>query len=321
MTELMKVDYSISDTYYQCPRKYKLRYIDNLTSEYGSTALRFGSAFHAAMEGMYSYVRDNGWDKSGKAVEMALNFAKAEWEKESEGFTFTEDYRTFQNLTQLYLSYLDHFYQDEVMLEIRHTERAFKLLMKPTSEDLKNYPWLEQFYFTGKIDQECCLNGSNWINEFKTTGWSLQKLRDELTRSPQIIGYNYASKHVCDTPLEGSLVTIAYCLSRKSRVTEKYGKLSIDFGRYPQIYNDYDLKDWRKHFISLVAQMQYSLLHDYYPPRFQSCFHFGRCTYLNLCEQSRPLKDCSYRGYKKGKVWDVTKDVAESAVVEGEESV
>lgn len=319
--EPSKIDYSISDTYYTCPRKYQLRYVNRVTSVYGSTAMRFGSCFHAAMEGFYSYVRDNGWQKDGKAVEQGINFAKAEWEKESEGFSFNEDYRTFPNLLDLFLKYLDHFYQDEVMLNVRYSERAFKLLMKPTKEDLTYYPWLKPFFFTGKIDQECQLNGMNWINEFKTTGWSLSKLRDELTRSPQIIGYNYASKHCCDVRPEGSLVTIAYCLSRKSRVTGNYGKLSIDFGRYPQIFNDYDLQDWRRHFISLVAQMQWSEEHDYYPPRFQNCFRYGRCEFLNLCEQGRPLKSCSYHGYQKGKIWDVTTEVPNGAVVEAEEKI
>ena len=321
MEQLLKMDYSKSDTYYQCPRKYNLRYVKLVTSKYGSTAMRFGSGFHAAMEGLYSHIKEHGWTKDGRAVEQGINLAKSEWEKESEGRTFTEDYRTFPILVDVFLKYLDHFYQDEMMLKIRHTERAFKLLMKPTQDDLTHFPWLVPFYFTGKIDQECDLNGANWINEFKTTGWSLNKLRDELTRSPQIIGYNYASKHVCDVTPEGSLVTIVYVLSRKSKVTGNYGKLTVDFGRYPQIYNSYDLKDWRKHFISLVAQMQWSHQHKYFPPRFQSCFHFGRCEFLNLCEQSRPLKDCSYYGYQDGKDWDVTTEVHDGAVVEAEEEI
>lgn len=317
--DILKLDYSKTDSFYQCPRKYWLKYVKLVTSTFGSTALRFGSTFHGAMEGYYSYIQEHGWKKDGKAVEQGIVFAKKEWEDESEDRIFHEDYRTFQNLLDVFLRYIDYFYQDEGMLGIKHTERAFQLLMKPTEADKKAFGWLVPFYFTGKIDQECTLNRADWLNEFKTTGWSLVKLKDELIRSPQVIGYAYASKKVYDVMPDGSLVTIAYATSRKSKKTGNYGKLTVDFARVPQMYNSHDLSQWREHFISLVAQVQLAHQTNHFPPRFQSCFNFGRCEFLNLCEQSIPLEKCSYYNYADGKEWDVTTEVNGEAVMYAEE--
>lgn len=316
---MYKLDYSKTNDYYTCPRKYYLRHVKNIVSVHGSTALRFGSAFHAGMEGYYSYIRDHGWDRSGKAIEQAINFAKDEFEKESENKTFLEDYRSFPAVAQLIVKYIEHFYLDEQMLKVRNTERAFKLLMEPTPSDEDKYPWIKPFFFTGKIDLEYELNGANWVNEFKTTGWSIQALSNELTRSPQILGYAYASKHVYDIMPEGVMVVIAYAKAAKSRKTGDYGNISMDFARIPQIFNEYDLREWRTYFIDLVAQIQHSHLINHFPPRFQSCFNYGRCTYLNLCEQSRPLDQCSYNGYVEGQPWDVLTEVKDGAVIEGVE--
>jgi hypothetical protein len=190
--------------------------------------------------------------------------------------------------------------------------------MKPTAEDLARYPWLKAFFFTGKIDMECKLNGLHWTNEFKTTGWRLDKLIDELNRSPQIMGYAYAKDKVYTEPPEGCLVTAAFGTARAVK-SGGYGKPSIDFRRVPQIYNKNDLQSWRDHFISLVAQIQYSRETNYFPPRFQSCYNYGRCEFLNICEQSCPIEDANFRGYVKEEPWDVTKEVSPEALIIAEE--
>lgn len=318
-TEPIKIDYSKATTFHSCPRKFYLSHVRGITSTKGSTALRFGSAFHAGMEGYYSHIAQHGWTKDGKSIEQCINFAKKDFDKNSEGKEYYDDYRSFPNLTNLLIQYIDHFSNDELFLKVRHTERAFKLLMKPTAWDRQYFPGIQPFYFTGKIDQECNLNGMDWLNEFKTTGWSLQALQSELTRSPQVLGYQYASRIVCNTVPEGVLVTIAYCKSTKSKTTGNYGKLYTDFARFPQIYNDHDLSEWRRHFMFLASEIQRCSRVDYFPPRFESCFNYGRCEFLNLCEQPVSLEEASYHGYTTKEPWDVTKEVAPEALLEGEE--
>jgi hypothetical protein len=321
MTNLLKVDHSSSNSYYSCPRKYKLAHIDGWTSVYGSTALRAGSTFHTGLEGFYSHIQKNGWTRDGKAIAQMIEYAAKEYEEESKDRQFYDDYRTLENVITVLTQYVDHFHSDHGFLEVLHTERAFKLLMQPSQEDLKNWPNLKPFYFTGKIDMECKINGLNWTNEFKTTGWRLDQVVNELNRSPQIMGYAYAKDRIYDEAPEGCFATIAFFTSRKSPKTGEYGKLTVDFRRVPQIFNSYDLSEWRKHFISLVAGIQNSIETNHFPPRFQSCYNYGRCEFLNICEQSCPIAKASFYGYKQEEPWDVTKEVSPEDVMEAEEEV
>lgn len=318
MSNLLKVDFSSSDSYYACPLKYKLKHIGGWRKAYGNTALRFGSAFHAGMEGYYGYIAEHGWSRDGNAVQAMLENAYKDWKKETGERKFYPDYRTFENLVELMTKYIDHFYEDHDFLEVVHTERAFQLLIKPTEIDKVIYPDLEPFLFTGKLDLECILNGMNWTNEFKTTGWRLDQVVNELNRSPQVIGYAYAKNYVYKEPPEGCLVTVAFASARKVKSGD-YGKLSLDFRRVPQIYNEHDLAKWRQHFISLVAQIQQSIRTGFFPPRFQSCYKYGRCEFLDLCEQACGIDEASFRDYEQEEPWDVTKEVAPEALMEGEE--
>ncbi len=318
MTELLKVDYSKSDTFYTCPLKYKLKHLEGWTTHYGSTALRFGGAFHAGMEGYYSYVRDHGWSRDGEAVKQMIEFASKEWVERTGDKQFYNDHRTLPLLIETMSQYINHFFADHGFLEVVHTERAFQLLMKPQNEDLKNYPSLTEFLFTGKLDLECMLNGMHWTNEFKTTGWRLDVVIDELNRSPQVMGYAFAKNYVFSEPPEGCLVTVAFAKANKLKAGG-YGKPRIDFRRVLQIYNNMDLANWRKHFISLVAQIQYAHATNHFPPRFQSCYKYSRCEFLNLCEQSCTIEDANFHGYLQEEPWDVTKEVAPEELIEGEE--
>lgn len=318
MAELLKTDHSGSNEYYTCPLKYWLTK-EGWKPENGGTALRFGSVFHAGMEGYYSAIMEFGWSRDGRAVERMIQFASEEWNKQTDEQQFYDDYRTLELCIQLMTRYIDHFFGDHGFLEVIHTERAFQLTMIPTDVDLSHYPWLESFYFTGKIDLECLLNGMHWTNEFKTTGWRIDQLIKELARSTQIMGYAYAKNHVFDEVPEGCLITVAFAKANKLKAGG-YGKPRIDFARVPQIYNNVDLQQWRTHFMNIAAQIQYSIKTDHFPPRLQNCYAYGRCQFLNLCEQSCDIKDAHYRGYVQSEPWDVTKEVAPNELIKGVES-
>lgn len=316
---MLKIDYSSSNTYYECPLKYFLQHKEGWTSEFGSSALRAGSVFHAGMEGYYSYIKENGWSRDGGAVSRMLEYAAKDWERETGEKKFYDDHRTLPNIIEVLTSYIDHFYEDHGFVEILHTERAFQLQINPREEDLNHFPTLQPFYFTGKIDQEIKLNGMNWTNEFKTTGWRLDQVVSELNRSPQILGYAYAKNKVYQEPPEGCMATVAFFSARKVKSGD-YGKLSIDFRRIPQIFNNEDLEKWREHFISLASQVQEAEKRNHFPPRLQSCYKYGRCGFLNICEQSCQVARASFRGYVQQEPWDVTKEVSPSQLMIAEDS-
>lgn len=280
---MIYLDHTKASTAAECMRKYQLKWILNLKSEYGSTALRFGSAWHGAMEGYYKHVAEEGWAKDGDAVEAGVREAAKVWADESKDRTFFEDYRTFENLMQAYLAYLDQFYADDRFMKIRNVERGFQILLSPSEEERKLLS-VEPIMFTGRIDMELELNGLPWIKEFKTTGQPIIRQQERLHRSPQVLGYNYAAMQSLDEPPTGSLVTLCHLSAYKSKKTGLYGKPKVDFSRVPQVYGIQDLIDWRWYFLGVAAKLQACERTNFYPKNLTACRTFGKCGFFDLCE-------------------------------------
>jgi hypothetical protein len=259
---------------------------------------------------MYLTIANKGWTSLPEAIDTAGQMGTEKFQLESEKFTFYDDYRTLQNCMLSFVQYLNHYHGDEGFMEIVKPEYAFKILMTPTSLEEEAFPEIEPFWFTGQIDLQVKLSGRQWIIEHKSTGAQITKMSGQLHRSPQIIGYNYAMR--CTSPdgeiPDGSLVSIHHLSAYKSRKTGEYGKPKIDFSRVPQIFSYKDLALWRFSFMSDVYELQKHLKKGVFPERHHSCYTYGACTYINICEQSRPVGQEILHGYFiDDDPWDVLK--------------
>lgn len=309
---MLELDNSKRSQFVTCPRKYYYSYERNLRSNNGSTALRYGIAYHAGMDAFYNHIKDHKWTHDGRAIEAAIEAAKASWEEESSKAAFYEDYRTFENLIQSFITYVAHFNSDEGMLKIVETERPFKLSMKLSSEEEKDFPLITQegLAFTGKIDAEVLLNDIFWQVEHKTTGQALSIQKRRIHRSPQLIGYTYAGIRLSpNEPPGGNLVVFHHLSSRKSKVTGEYGKLKIEFERIPQIYTDGDLASWRISFLNTAENILKNTERNLWPVQLDSCFTYGGCSYSNLCEQNAELGEEVTEGFYIAEPWEVAKGV------------
>jgi len=312
-TKPLSLDNSKRSTFIACPKKYYYEYVANLQKETGSTALRYGTCFHAGLEAYYEHVRVNGWTKDGEALKAAILHAKEVWEEETALFSsFYEDYRTLPNLVLALTTYFNHFSADEGFLEVISPEKAFKILITDTD----NF----SFYFTGKIDLKIRLNGAVWGNEFKTSGLSLKQQTARIQKSPQIIGYSYAIRETSsaqEAP-EGFLTTLHQITSRRKKDGE-YGKLTIDFTRPPQAFSHQDICHWRKSILHTAKSLSSAIKDNFFPKYFDSCYQYGRCKFMDLCEQNTsPGEEITY-GYQERIPWDVLKTVKEGAIIEVEE--
>jgi len=277
------IDNSKRSDFVACPMKYYWTYVRGMHSLKGSTALRYGVVWHAAMEAFYGAVRESGW-KSTAIIEKAAAAVSPAWDKYSEKLTFWDDYRTKENLMLSLMQFIDHYAGDEGMLKVIAPETKFKLDMvatRPSERDVL------PFFFTGKIDLEVRLNGRLWIIDHKTTGQSLSVQVPRLNKSPQFMGYEYAARRILHENPEGALIMMHYLLSRKKK-DGTYGKLSIDFQRAAQIYSDDDLVDWRASLFETVKQIQHCAETNTWTKRFDNCYQYGQCKYAFLCDQHRP---------------------------------
>ena len=305
----MELDNTKSSCFRSCKRKYYWQHIRGLQSDYGSSAIRYGVAWHGMMEGYYRYIAENGWGNKELAISAALENGRKSWDAETEKKNFIPDYRTFDACCKAFVHYLSFFAKDEEFIKILATETKFKCRMMP--EDKQQEVLLAAIegglFFTGRIDLQIEMNHSNWILDFKTTSQNISTQAARLNRSGQLIGYSYAGKEALKFVTDGCLVSIAYVSAYKSKKTGEYGEVSTDFARIPQIYSEKDLLGWKELFITTASDIQRAMDTNCFPMNFDSCYQYGPCSYAKLCEQNRPLEETVTEGFHVD-YWDVMEE-------------
>jgi hypothetical protein len=309
---MLSLDHTKRSTFVTCPRKYYLQYVRNLIGQNGSPALRYGIGWHATTEGFYSVIAKKGWSAHAEGIAAGAANGQKEWAKESTKYNFNdEDYRNLPNLMRAFVKYLETFHYDEGMMEIIEPEKTFRILINPTKLEQEKFPGIAPYYFTGRMDLEVMLNGRPWILEFKTTSRPISMQVNTLHRSPQVMGYNYAAKasSILKEIPDGSLIVLHQISAYKSRTTGKYGEPKFEFTRNPQIFSVEDLANWRLSFSADAYALQSCLKHNCFPMRQHSCYTYGPCLFINLCEQSRSAGEEIMQGFSVDpNPWDVTKD-------------
>lgn len=297
----------------QCLRKFFLAHVIGLKSAYGSTPLRYGSTWHAFLEGYYETVKEKGWGCRSDAINAGILLGKKKWDTLTERQIFIDDYRTFDNGVSSFLQYITHFEGDQLTLKVIATEQVYILPIVLSDEEKKLFPDLPPVVFTGKIDLQVNLDSLNWINEFKSTGQSLSIQSNRLYRSNQVIGYTYAGIHALNFNPAGALVTLHQLTSRKGK-DGNYGKATIDFARPPQIFTEDDLIKWKISFLTTCMRIHIAELTNNFPCQFDSCFDFNRkCQFYGLCTSETDPKhyaDEIPEGYIQ-EFWDVEEESEE----------
>jgi hypothetical protein len=309
-SKILRLDNTKRSCASTCLRKYYWQYERNIKPATGSTALRYGITWHAAMDAFYTHIAENGWKRDGKALEMAILTAKTEWEQYTNGQTFYDDYRSLSNLVQALLAYIDHFAGDEGMLKIIESEHTFEIPMYATLLNV-NLTTDPCFYFTGMIDLEVELNDRLWIIDHKTTGKPISQASSQLRRAAQFIGYTFAAGEELSTKPDGFLIVFHHLSAYKSKVTKEYGKPKIDFDRIPELYTPYDVEQWKLSLYKAADDIYKCRSTNIWPMNFDNCYQFGRCSFCNLCEQQRPIEDVLLHDFIVTDPWDV---VAETKI-------
>jgi len=274
---MMQLDNSGREAFASCPRKYFLSCICGLRPLQGSNALRYGSTWHAIMEGYYSAVKAGA--KLSEAVQQALAYGRAIWELETQVHPeWEEDYRTLDAAGEALLAYIDEFQQTDVgSLEVKATEQSFFVEVG------------DNLGFFGKIDMRAVLDGIPFVVEHKTTGQSAALVAERLNRSAQIMGYTYAAKAM-GLEVQGCLVVI-HQVSCRRKADGTWGKQTIAFRRVPMIFTDSDLAEWQRSFTLTAEQIAECEARQCWPMQFDSCYRFGRCCYAPLCERHLSLDE------------------------------
>jgi len=309
MTEPLILDNTKRSTFRNCKMKYYLQHRKGLQSDYGSTALRYGSTWHSIQEGFHKYIKEHNWHESQTdliaALSAGLELGKKKWDTETAKKQFNEDYKNFNTAVDAFNAYLTHFATDKDFIEILSTEKKFECPILPKNAlEEKLLKRLPPIIFTGKIDLGVRMDNMDWLLDFKTTGWYLDSVVAKANRSPQLIGYTYAGRQVLDYDPVGSLCSFAYIGSSKSKKTGEWGNVRFDFRRVPQIYTDEDIAAWKLSFIDTCIDIMRAEEEDLWSESFDNCYQYGACPYLRLCQQHVPFEDLNTEGFHVA-FWDV----------------
>ena len=289
----MEIDNTKRRSYALCPRKYYWEHVRSIRPRNSSTALRYGIVWHEIMDKYYSTIRDIGWEGKTEAITAGILAGKVAWEKETNSRSFYDDYRTLENCLTAFIGYIDNYRDDEGFIKILEVEKRFSIDLGYDTT------------FVGKVDAKVELNDAIWLMEHKTTGMPIDKQLKTLQRYPQIIGYYYAGTALSNEHIEGVLIPMLHTSATKSKVTGLYGKPRIEYRRSPQIFTDGDVQSWKDSFIWTANQIEDSHDKAYWPMQLDSCYHFGSCTYTNLCEQNEHVNDTNTQNYIEVEHWNV----------------
>lgn len=312
MSEPIVLDNTKRSMFRQCKYKYFLSAIHGLQSNYGSTAIRYGVTWHGIQEGYHQWIKENGWPKDPSqlmfALSAGLDLGKRKWDKESEKKQFYDDYKNFNTAVAAFQEYLTFFADDYKNIKILATEQKFECPIEPENlAEEKVLKTLPPVIFTGKIDLQVEMDYTNWIWDFKTTGWILDQVIAKANRSPQLIGYSYAGKKVLEFEPSGCLCSFSYIGATKSKKTGEYGSTRFDFRRVPQIYTENDINSWKISFIDTCRDINICLKDEVWPQSFDNCFQYGTCPYLRLCQQHSVFDELNTEGFHQA-FWDVLEE-------------
>ena len=236
---------------------------------------------------------------------------KKVWDRETAQNQFVDDYKNFNTAVTAFNEYLAFFENDSNFVEIISSEKKFKCEILPENDlEEKLLSKLPPITFTGRIDLGIRMDNMNWILDFKTTGWILNQVILKANRSPQLLGYSYAGKHVLDFEPTGCLCSFAYVGASKSKKTGTWGSTRYAFQRVPQIYTDEDIAAWKLSFIDTCADIQRCKEEDLWTESFDNCYQYGGCPYLKLCRQHVPFEDLNLEGFHE-EFWDVLEEEEE----------
>lgn len=270
MCNKVRISHSAITTLNACPRKILFKDKMRLFPNYGSIAMRYGSAFHVGMEAYY---------KNDKSLIHALEAAADYWKKPTPQL-FQEDYRNLESLLTAITEYDARFRGDCEEVSIT-PENKVVTTISLTDEEKKLYGDFAVDFVT-VVDLILEIDKMQWVIDFKTTSVELSFMASRLRKMVQLMGYQFVTQANYGS-VNGCMVYYHQLKASKSRKTGLYGDVTIDFLKCPMIFSDKDYEDWRRYVIWNAFKLD-KVEAAGYPPDFNHCYDFNKaCEYMPLC--------------------------------------
>jgi putative RecB family exonuclease len=184
------------ETYENCPRQYKLQYLDKVEIEETESVEAFlGARVHDALEKLY---KDVGMTKLPSVEEVVSDFDRLWDENWHQGVNIVRSEYTAENYRELGRKYLTEYYRQHHPFDQSRTIALERLVFFPLDEE-------KQYWIRGVIDRLAVApDGTYEIHDYKTSG--RLKTQEEIDKDRQLALYHIALARMWDDVEDVDLV-------------------------------------------------------------------------------------------------------------------
>lgn len=255
-------DISRLETYLDCRRKFRLRYVENWDLKSArALAAEYGTAVHAFL---------NIWHGTGSWDESWLAFLKS-WEKAG-GDSETDATRTQAHAEWFLRRYTEKYPPGSERFRVLLAEEPFEIEMPGG------------FIFQGRIDKIIQAPGeAPMVMDHKTTSQLGYSTMLRYHPNLQMLGYVWAARLLIDRACYAAMVDLVSTARNASK--------SIDdcFARRVVSFTDDEIDEFPKILLGLAEEINRAAEQGQWIPNFGQCTAYGECPYRRLCTQPNEL--------------------------------
>lgn len=253
------------DDYKMCPRYFKYRHIEYLTSKDDASNFKaaFGTAIHSALETWYKGIQAGISSDDKELKDKAIASFKESWnpyEGADEKFL-----RTMARGEAICRLYFEKFKDDPKQFKILHTEIG-------GSFELGEYIVL--------MKSDMVIENSQGIGIFET---KTSAYRNYLIVKPNTQIDTYMSGHRILKGLPVSFAILNQIYYRKGKAKETILE-TTEFVREQTNRSDKELDEWKRDTLHLANTINKSCSEDRFPMNTKACTNYGGCMFLNICK-------------------------------------
>lgn len=278
-------------TFFKCPRSYYFRHVRHWETTGKRTPLIFGGAMHAAMDVIWTSMRNVKDDLT--LTEMAATAFNEHWTKEGMELqpVHIDEKRNPGLAKEIIMAYIQRWRGWISEIEVLAVEQPFVIPLSEVSSDTV------KVYYIGRMDKLFKdKNAQVFVSEHKTTslyrtqGVFASEFIESFSPDSQVDGYAYASHAIFGDNARGVMVDAILV-----------HKLHRGFTHIPILRQLSSLDAWYwdvQYYINEILQNLEMLEESRYagpgedapfmmafPKRTEHCFHkYGSCPFLSVCK-------------------------------------
>lgn len=279
-------DSHLVKTFRACGEKFRLFEVEHWVPNVMSAAPSFGIAMHEGIAIFRTAKRDGqkypeAYQTGAKAL---LESYKKHMPPVSQSEVKQDDKRSAQNALRIFTGYCEHY--EPQTLKFPHVEIPFAILLgQITSGGVeKEIPaTVRDVIYVGIIDAVIEMHGALYVNDLKTTAWSVaQSWLDGFQVDQGMMGYVVAARELLGIESNKGLIHGMWIAS-----APKSGKgkpLDEYFHTKELLWDEDQLSEWRTNTLNTIEEIELRKQDGKWQMDFgQNCGAFGGCPYRNIC--------------------------------------